>query len=115
MGGAPFFLSFFLLFLSLDGALRPTHPPTQQQQLSKRRVYAEQGVPQLWFVDPISRPIDILRLSGDLYSIVDTFGGEDKARMEPCDGRFSSELRTAPFDAIELDLAVLWLPDSPPE
>ena len=66
----------------------------------KRRVYAEQKVPHLWFVDPISKSIDVLRLSGDLYSIVDTFGGDDKARIEP-------------FEAVELDLGLLWLPDSP--
>jgi hypothetical protein len=32
---------------------------------------------------------------------VDTFGGDDKARIEP-------------FEVIELDLALLWLPDSGP-
>ena len=89
--------------LSPDWVCEILSPSTQAfDHKKKRRVYAEQGVPHLWFVDPISRTIDVLRLSGDLYSIVDTFGGEDKARMEP-------------FDAIELDLALLWLPDSPPE
>jgi Putative restriction endonuclease len=63
-------------------------------------VYAEQKAPHLWFVDPISRTVDVLRLSGDLYSIVDVFGGDEKARMEP-------------FEAVELDLSLLWLPDSP--
>lgn len=65
----------------------------------KRRVYAEQKVPHLWFADPISKSIDVLRLTGDLYSIVDTFGGDEKARLEP-------------FDAVEIDLGLLWLPDS---
>ena len=66
----------------------------------KRRVYTEQKVPHLWFVDPISKSIDVLRLSGDLYSIVDVFGGDEISRLEP-------------FEAIELDLSLLWLPDSP--
>lgn len=76
-------------------------PSTQAfDHRKKRRVYAEQKVPHLWFVDPISRTIDVLRLSRDLYSIVDVFGGDEKSRLEP-------------FEATELDLSLLWLPDSP--
>lgn len=76
-------------------------PPTQAlDHRKKRRVYAEHKVPHVWFVDLIGRTIDALRLTGDLYSIVDTFGGDEKARVEP-------------FEAIELDLSPLWLPDSP--
>ena len=75
------------------------HPRLRSQEEAQGLRRAE--VPHLWFVDPISKSIDVLRLSGDLYSIVDTFGGDDKARIEP-------------FEAIELDLTLLWLPDSPP-
>jgi Uma2 family endonuclease len=88
--------------LTPDWVCEILSPSTQAfDHKEKRRVYAEQKVHHLWFVDPISRSIDALRLTGDLYSIVDTFGGDEKAHIEP-------------FEAIELDLGLLWLPDSPP-
>jgi hypothetical protein len=88
--------------LTPDWVCEILSPSTQAfDHKKKRRVYAEQRVPHLWFVDPIGRTIDVLRLSADFYSIVDTFGGDDQARIEP-------------FEAIELDLGLLWLPDSPP-
>ncbi len=88
--------------LAPDWVCEILSPSTQAFDFKKkRRVYAEQKVPHLWFVDPISRTINALRLTGDLYSIVDTFGGGEKSRIEP-------------FDVIEVDLGLLWLPDSPP-
>ena len=88
--------------LTPDWVCEILSPSTQAfDHKKKRRAYAEQKVPHLWFVDPISRTIDVLRLSGDLYSIVDTFGGDEKSRLEP-------------FEAIELDLSLRWLPEQPP-
>ena len=88
--------------LAPDWVCEILSPSTQAfDHKKKRRVYAEQKVPHLWFVDPLGRTIDVLRLAGDLYSIVDTFGGDDKARIEP-------------FDVIELDLSLLWLSDAAP-
>ena len=57
--------------------------------------YAAAGVKHVWLVDPIARTLEILRLEGDKYLIVATHADEERVRAEP-------------FEAIELDLAILW-------
>ena len=52
-------------------------------------------VSHVWLVDPLQQYIEVLRLHGETYSIVATHFTDAKVRAEP-------------FDAIELDLAVLW-------
>jgi Uma2 family endonuclease len=57
--------------------------------------YAATGVKHVWLVDPIARTLEVLRLEGDKYLIVSTHADDARVRAEP-------------FDAIELDLAILW-------
>jgi Uma2 family endonuclease len=57
--------------------------------------YAKEQVAHVWLVDPLATTLEVLRLDGETYRIVLTATGEDRVRAEP-------------FDAIELDLAVLW-------
>lgn len=61
----------------------------------KLPVYAQSRVGHVWLVDPIDRMLEVLRLDGETYRIVGTFTDDAKVRAEP-------------FDAIELDLQVLW-------
>jgi len=61
----------------------------------KLPVYARESVRHVWFLDPIAKTLEILRLENDRSSVIATFHGEAKVRAEP-------------FDAIELDLAILW-------
>lgn len=61
----------------------------------KRKVYQREGVPWFWIVDPKDRTLEVLALDGPSYRVVDVFSGDEKVRVRP-------------FDAIELDLAVLW-------
>jgi Uma2 family endonuclease len=61
----------------------------------KLPIYARERVSHAWLVDPVLRTLEVLRLDGDAWRIVGTWRGETKVRAEP-------------FDAIELDLAVLW-------
>lgn len=61
----------------------------------KLPVYAREGVPHLWFLDPLARTLEVLRLDGDTYRIVATHHDEARVRAEP-------------FDAIELALGALW-------
>jgi hypothetical protein len=49
----------------------------------------------VWLVDPLQRTLEILRREGTQWLIVAVHQGEAKVRGEP-------------FDAIELDLAILW-------
>jgi Uma2 family endonuclease len=61
----------------------------------KLPVYAREGVRHVWMIDPLQQYLEILRLDGGSYRIVGTHFAEAKVRAEP-------------FDAIELDLSVLW-------
>jgi Uma2 family endonuclease len=61
----------------------------------KLPIYAREQVEQVWLVDPILRTLEVLRRDGPVWTIVGVHGGDAKVRAEP-------------FDAIELDLAVLW-------
>ncbi|MBL8608127.1 MAG: Uma2 family endonuclease [Myxococcales bacterium] len=61
----------------------------------KSKVYAREGVTHLWFVDPDARTLEVLALDGGTYRILEVHAGDAK-------------VRAVPFDAIELDLAILW-------
>ncbi|WNG34702.1 Uma2 family endonuclease [Archangium violaceum] len=61
----------------------------------KLRIYAREGVRHLWHVDPLARTLDVFRLEGNHWILVDAFAGEQRIRAEP-------------FEAIELELALLW-------
>lgn len=57
--------------------------------------YAREGVGHAWLVDPIARMLEELRLERGRWSIVATHRDAERVRAEP-------------FDAIELDLSILW-------
>ncbi|MCY1078434.1 Uma2 family endonuclease [Archangium lansingense] len=61
----------------------------------KMRIYAREGVRHLWHVDPVARTLDIFRLAEGQWLSVQSFSGEARVRAEP-------------FDAIELELALVW-------
>lgn len=64
-------------------------------RLKKLAIYARERVAHAWLVDPIARTVEILRLENGRWSIVATVGDLDVVRAEP-------------FEAIELDLSLLW-------
>jgi Uma2 family endonuclease len=59
--------------------------------------YARNGVEHVWIVDPIARTLEVYRLNGEHYLLVSTHEADERVKIEP-------------FDAVELDLALLWLP-----
>jgi Uma2 family endonuclease len=61
----------------------------------KMRHYARARVQHVWLLDPLATTLEIYRLDGDGWRLVDTYDGEAKVRPEP-------------FDAVELDLVTLW-------
>jgi Uma2 family endonuclease len=61
----------------------------------KRRVYAREGVGWLWFVDPLAKTLEVYRLDAGHWVEVATFEADAVVRAQP-------------FDAIELELGVLW-------
>ncbi len=64
-------------------------------RVKKLTIYAREQVRHAWLVDPLARTIEVLRLENDRWSIVSTFADMDVVRAEP-------------FDAMELDLSLLW-------
>jgi Putative restriction endonuclease len=61
----------------------------------KLAIYRDEGVAHVWLVDPALQTLEVLRLDGATYRLIATFLGASRVRAEP-------------FDAIELDLALLW-------
>jgi Uma2 family endonuclease len=61
----------------------------------KLPIYARERVKHAWLLDPAATTLEILRLEHDAWRMVGTWRGEAVVRAEP-------------FDAIELELAVLW-------
>ncbi len=69
----------------------------------KQRIYRENGVTWIWFVDPVARTLEVWRQAHGDWLLAGSFGGDQRARVQP-------------FDAIEIDLQGLWeLPQIPPK
>ena len=62
----------------------------------KMPVYAREGVQHAWLIDPIERTLEVHTLgAGGVWG-------------EPVTHRDVARVRVTPFEAIELDLSVLW-------
>jgi Uma2 family endonuclease len=64
----------------------------------KIRIYARAGVQHAWLVNPLLRTLEVVRLSHEKpehWTTIGVFRDDAKVRAEP-------------FDAFELDLAILW-------
>jgi Uma2 family endonuclease len=61
----------------------------------KMPIYGSVGVGNAWLVDPLERTLEVYRLVDTRWSLLATYADEERVRAEP-------------FDAIELDLAILW-------
>jgi Uma2 family endonuclease len=70
-------------------------------RLHKLPAYARHNVQHAWIVDPIQRTLEGFRLNGESWTLVGIHGVDETVRAEP-------------FDAIEIPLASLWIPDPPP-
>jgi Uma2 family endonuclease len=67
----------------------------RMDRADKLPIYARAQVAHVWLVDPLQRMLDELRWSEGKWMIVGVHKGDDRIRAEP-------------FDAIELELGVLW-------
>ena len=61
----------------------------------KMPIYGREGVEHVWLLDPILRTLEVYRRASPHWVLVNTWSGDVKVRPEP-------------FDAVELDLALLW-------
>lgn len=87
---APFFT------LPPDWVCEVLSPRTARfDRVRKPRIYGRESVTWYWLIDPVGETLEVLRWSGDAYVVAATHEGADVVRAPP-------------FDAIELELAVLW-------
>lgn len=61
----------------------------------KMTLYARERVTHVWHVDPDAKTLEVFRLDGEHYTRVTAFRDDAMVRAEP-------------FDAVELELAMLW-------
>jgi Uma2 family endonuclease len=82
--------------LAPDWACEVSSPSTARKDRAKKLpIYARERVSHVWLVEPVQHTLEVLRLHEGRWTIVAVHEGEAKVRAEP-------------FDAIELDLAILW-------
>jgi len=65
-------------------------------RLKKMPIYAREGVPYAWIVDPEQQVLEARKLNGGEW-LLREYGGDAKVRVDP-------------FDAIEIDLTLVWGP-----
>jgi Uma2 family endonuclease len=69
----------------------------RNDRVTKRRLYAQHGIPHYWLVDPVARTLEALEARDGSWWESGVYGDEDVARI-------------APFEAVELPIARLFLP-----
>ncbi|MDC3956809.1 Uma2 family endonuclease [Polyangium jinanense] len=72
----------------------------RSDRTAKLRLYAHHGVRHYWIIDPELQTLEVYRLEGKLWVVAATFDGDVRVRAEP-------------FEAIEIDLSLLWTPRPP--
>jgi Uma2 family endonuclease len=71
-------------------------PSTERMDRAKKlTIYAREVVGHVWLINPITRTLEALKRQGDGWLLVATQAGDAVVRVEP-------------FEAIELDLLLLW-------
>jgi hypothetical protein len=68
-----------------------------EDRTEKLPLYAAHGVRHAWVIDAVAQTLEVLRLEGARWTIAQTFGGDARVRAEP-------------FEAIEIELALVWGP-----
>lgn len=61
----------------------------------KLPLYGQLGATHAWLVDPAAKTVEVLRYGDDHWLLLGSFGEDDSMRAEP-------------FDAVAIELALLW-------
>jgi Uma2 family endonuclease len=67
----------------------------KRDRTAKLDIYHRENVPWLWFVDPLARTLEVFERIERGWNLLGTFADDARPRAQP-------------FDAIELDLSLLW-------
>jgi Uma2 family endonuclease len=63
----------------------------------KMPIYARENVPHVWLIDPLAKTLEVFVLgSGRRWTLAGVHRDDARVRAEP-------------FDAVELDLSILWV------
>jgi Uma2 family endonuclease len=82
--------------LSPDWVCEVLSPSTERLDRRKKlAAYARERVGHVWLVNPLARTLEVLELDGQRYAIVAVHADDERVRARP-------------FDAIELELSILW-------
>jgi len=85
------------LELAPDWLCETLSPSTARiDRTRKLAIYARGGVRHVWLVDPAARTLEVLALEGGRWMIAETHAGDEI-------------VRAAPFAAVEIELARLWV------
>ena len=83
--------------LAPDWVCEVVSPSTgRNDRVLKMPIYAREQVGHLWLVDPKMRTLEVYRLEGQRWVVINTHGGSGMIRAEP-------------FEALEIDLGRWWL------
>jgi hypothetical protein len=74
--------------------MRGSSPPPGDRPRAEA-AHLPEGVAHLWFVNPVTRTLEVLRLSDKTWVVVATHDGDATVRAEP-------------FDAVPLELFRVW-------
>lgn len=87
------------LMVSPDWVCEILSPRTEARDRgAKARSYAREGVSHYWLVNPSLRTLEVWRLEGGRWVVVDLFQGAVEVRVEP-------------FEAAPIALGELWAPE----
>ncbi|MEM9458520.1 MAG: Uma2 family endonuclease [Myxococcota bacterium] len=67
----------------------------QHDRTDKLQIYHREGIAWVWLVDPLQRTLEVRHRSNSAWTLRGTWRDEQRPRAEP-------------FDAIELELGILW-------
>jgi hypothetical protein len=85
------------LELAPDWICEVLSPSTQAiDRADKLPIYASHGVRHAWLIEPLGQTLEVYRLEGDRWLLLGTHRGAVTVRAEP-------------FDAVDVDLAALWI------
>ncbi len=73
---------------------------SKRDRIDKLAIYAEAGVSHAWLIDPPLRTLEVYRREGKRWLLLGSYADDARVRAEP-------------FEALELELDLLWPPGSP--
>jgi Uma2 family endonuclease len=79
-----------------DWVCEVVSPGTEADDRARKMpLYAREGVQHAWLINPLARTLEVYAPDSGRWTVLGAFNGKTK-------------VRAAPFDSIEVDIALLW-------